>query len=88
MKNTENKKTAKKTVYKVVCGGFETRKECNTEYQRVVKLVKDAYVYIKDKQYFIMCKEPANKAEAEDIYKILKNAKVNKLSMTEESAEV
>ena len=88
MKNTENKETAEKTAYKVACGGFETRKECNTEYQKVVKLVKDAYVYIKDKQYFIMCKEPANKAEAEDIYKILKNAKVNKLSMTEESTEV
>lgn len=88
MKNTENKETAKKTAYKVVCGGFEIRKECNTEYQRVVKLVKDAYVCIKDKQYFIMCKEPTNKAEAEDIYKILKNAKVSKLSMIEESMEV
>lgn len=88
MKNTENKETAKKTAYKVACGGFETRKECNTEYQRTVKLVKDAYVYIKDKQYFIMCKETADKAAAEDIYKILKNAKVNKLSMTEESTEV
>lgn len=83
MKSTENKETAKKTTYKVVCGGFETRKECNTEHQKAVKLVKDAYVYIKDKQYFIMCKETVDKAAAEDIYKILKNAKVNKLSMTE-----
>lgn len=83
MKSTENKETAKKTVYKVVCGGFETRKECNTEYQKAVKLVKDAYVYIRDKQYFVMCKETIDKAAAEDIYKILKNAKVNKLSMTE-----
>lgn len=32
MKNAENKETAKKTAYKVVCGGFETQKEYNTEY--------------------------------------------------------
>lgn len=88
MKNTENKETAKKTAYKVVCGGFETRKECNAEYQKAVKLVKDAYVYIKDKQYYVMCKNTTDKAAAEDIYKILKNVKVNKLSMTEESTEV
>lgn len=66
------KKKEKTIAYTVICGGYDTKKLCNIDYQKIIKAHRNAYIYTKSNQYFIMC---ASMIEKEDAGKILSEIK-------------
>ena len=72
---------ATKKKYKVVCGGYAKKVLCNDDFQKAKKIVSDACISIKGKQFFIECGTYNVEADAKKVQSALKAAKISTVSV-------